>query len=92
MKAAADVAEGKQAARIRVVDLIAKEKACVVEGMPCDERCPYAVGYYDRVSMLRLMMRLQARHLDRERLRTRWLKRIRYARSSCRWTRRSGRI
>ena len=35
--------------QIRVVDLIAKEKACPVPGMPCDDTCPYAVGYFDRI-------------------------------------------
>lgn len=47
LKAALDM--GTAADRIRVVDLIAKEKACLVEGMPCDDRCAYAVGYYDRI-------------------------------------------
>jgi Rad3-related DNA helicase len=40
---------GSEENRIRVVDLIAKEKACLVAGMPCDDRCEYARGYYDRI-------------------------------------------
>lgn len=35
--------------RVRVVDLTAKEKACPVPGMPCDETCRYANGYFDRI-------------------------------------------
>jgi hypothetical protein len=36
--------------RIATVELTAKEKICLVEGMPCDaEQCPYAKGYFDRV-------------------------------------------
>ncbi|MDP6374681.1 MAG: PD-(D/E)XK nuclease family protein, partial [Pseudomonadales bacterium] len=35
--------------RLRSVHIIAREAACLVEGMPCDpERCEYARGYYDR--------------------------------------------
>ncbi|MGE0622690.1 MAG: ATP-dependent DNA helicase [Pseudomonadales bacterium] len=47
MKACRDVAE--EGKRIRVVELVAKEKACPVAGMPCDETCPYQLGYYDRI-------------------------------------------
>ncbi len=46
MKACRDVAHGDE--RIRVVELVAKEKACPVPGMPCDESCPYQADYYDR--------------------------------------------
>jgi len=36
--------------RISTVELTAKEKICLVEGMPCDaEQCSYAKGYFDRV-------------------------------------------
>jgi Rad3-related DNA helicase len=66
MQAAADVAQG--AAQIRVVELIAKEKACVVEGMPCDERCPYSVGYYDRIHDA-VTDALQLHQMDRARIR-----------------------
>lgn len=66
MKAAVDV--GSEAGRIRVVDLIAKEKACLVEGMPCDERCPYSVGYYDRIQAA-VTDALARSHLDRAVLR-----------------------
>ena len=35
---------------LRYVEIISKEKACLVEGMPCDaERCQYARGYFDRI-------------------------------------------
>ena len=35
----------------RVITIIAREKACLVEGMPCTpQACEYARGYYDRVS------------------------------------------
>ncbi len=35
---------------LRYVEIIAKEKACLVQGMPCDaERCKYARGYFDRI-------------------------------------------
>lgn len=47
LKACRDVGQGGE--RIRVVELIAKEKACTVPGMPCDETCPYQQGYYDRI-------------------------------------------
>lgn len=47
LKACRDLAEGGSS--VRVVELIAKEKACPVEGMPCDDRCAHAVGYYDRI-------------------------------------------
>ena len=31
------------------IEIIAKEKLCPVEGMPCDsELCSYAKGYFDR--------------------------------------------
>lgn len=65
MKAAADLAGDAQqtGARIRVVDLAAKEKACVVEGMPCDARCPYSVGYYDRIQAA-VVEALTLAHLD----------------------------
>ena len=34
---------------LRYLQLINKEQACLVEGMPCDpQRCRYANGYYDR--------------------------------------------
>ena len=34
---------------LRTVTVTAKEKACIVEGMPCSaESCPYARGYYDK--------------------------------------------
>jgi len=37
-------------AQIRAVTIIAREKACLVEGMPCDpDGCDYARGYYDRL-------------------------------------------
>ena len=37
-------------AALRYVEIIAKEKACQVPGMPCDaERCKYAHGYFDRI-------------------------------------------
>ena len=46
--ACADLADGER--RLRHVELIAKEKACPVAGMPCAaERCEYARGYYDRI-------------------------------------------
>ncbi len=47
LKACGDLAAEDRS--LRVVELIAKEKACPVEGMPCDESCPNAVGYYDRI-------------------------------------------
>jgi len=35
----------------RVITIIAREKACLVEGMPCTpQACEYARGYYDRVT------------------------------------------
>ena len=35
---------------LRYVEIISKEKACPVAGMPCDaERCKYAHGYFDRI-------------------------------------------
>jgi Rad3-related DNA helicase len=67
MKAAADV--GTNDGHIRVVDLIAKEKACLVEGMPCDDRCPYAVGYYDRVQAA-VADALEHQQLDRDAIRS----------------------
>ena len=46
--ACTDLGEGDR--RLRHVELIAKEKACPVPGMPCAaERCDFARGYYDRV-------------------------------------------
>ena len=34
---------------LRVVTVTAKEKACIVAGMPCSaDACPYARGYYDK--------------------------------------------
>lgn len=37
-------------AQLRQVTIIAREKACLVEGMPCTpQACDYARGYYDRV-------------------------------------------
>ena len=34
---------------LRTVTITAKEKACIVEGMPCSAAaCPYARGYYDK--------------------------------------------
>ncbi|MEZ5550261.1 MAG: ATP-dependent DNA helicase [Pseudomonadales bacterium] len=46
--ACTDLAEADQ--RLRHIELIAKEKACPVPGMPCAaERCEYARGYYDRI-------------------------------------------
>ena len=48
LKAVQDLDQQRRA--IVVVEIIAKEKACVVEGMPCNpELCRYAAGYYDRV-------------------------------------------
>lgn len=39
-----------QASSARAVTIIAKEKACLVPGMPCDpEGCEFARGYYDRL-------------------------------------------
>ncbi len=36
-------------AKLRTVTIIAREKACLVAGMPCDpEGCEYARGYYDK--------------------------------------------
>jgi len=60
IQACADLAVGSD--RIRVVDLIAKEKACLVPGMPCDERCEYANGYYDRIHGA-LTALLEQRHM-----------------------------
>ena len=35
---------------LRIVTITAKEKACLVAGMPCDpDRCRYANGYFDRI-------------------------------------------
>ncbi len=37
-------------AQLRTVTIIAREKACLVPGMPCDpEGCEYARGYYDKL-------------------------------------------
>ena len=37
-------------AQLRTITIIAREKACLVPGMPCDpEGCEYARGYYDRI-------------------------------------------
>ena len=37
-------------ANLRTVTIIAREKACLVPGMPCDpEGCDYARGYYDKL-------------------------------------------
>ncbi len=69
MKAASDIGETPpHTAGIRVVDLVAKEKACLVEGMPCDTRCPYSVGYYDRIQGA-VVDALEQATLDRETMR-----------------------
>jgi len=40
----------QQEAQLRTVTIIAREKACLVPGMPCDpEGCEYARGYYDKL-------------------------------------------
>ena len=45
--ALANVDPGRQ--YLCTVTITAKEKACIVEGMPCSaEACPYAKGYYDK--------------------------------------------
>lgn len=67
VKAARDLAAGGQ--RIRVVELVAKEKACLVEGMPCDERCAYSVGYYDRIQGA-LESALELRDMDQAAVRS----------------------
>ncbi len=66
MKAADDLAEHEQ--QIRVVDLLAKEKVCPVEGTPCNDSCGYSVGYYDRIGSA-LPAALALGRLDRESLR-----------------------
>lgn len=39
-----------QGAYLRRVQIVARERACPVEGMPCDPAaCQYASGYYDRI-------------------------------------------
>ena len=48
--AAQTAAQQLQASSLRGVTIIAREKACLVEGMPCDpEGCEYARGYFDRL-------------------------------------------
>ncbi len=48
--AAQQAAELLQSSSARGVTIIAKEKACLVPGMPCDpEGCEFARGYYDRL-------------------------------------------
>jgi len=48
---AAQQAAGQlQLSDVRTVTIIAKEKACLVPGMPCDpDGCEFARGYYDRL-------------------------------------------
>ncbi|MEM8769677.1 MAG: helicase C-terminal domain-containing protein [Pseudomonadota bacterium] len=62
LKACEDLATDGRS--LRVVELIAKEKACPVEGMPCDESCPNAVGYYDRIKPA-LAALLECEHMNR---------------------------
>jgi len=66
VQAAVDVGEADR--QIRVVDLMAKEKVCLVEGMPCDDRCAYSVGYFDRISEA-LPAALVKGRLDRDTIR-----------------------
>jgi len=48
--AAQQAAELLDTSAARAVTIIAKEKACLVPGMPCDpEGCEFARGYYDRL-------------------------------------------
>ena len=51
-----------------LVEIIAKEKICPVEGMPCDaELCPYAKGYFDRAGEAVLTL-LDQKFIDRSAL------------------------
>ena len=50
--AAQSAAEQLRASSLRGVTIIAREKACLVEGMPCDpDGCEYARGYFDRLPL-----------------------------------------
>ena len=50
LNAVQDVVNANAHGKIVAVQLTAKEKACVVPGMPCSSQlCEYAAGYYDKL-------------------------------------------
>jgi DNA excision repair protein ERCC-2 len=54
---------------VRVVELVARSKACEYPGMPCDGAvCPLARGFYDRLSAARAQA-IQIAFLDHEAIR-----------------------